>query len=126
MTEPIVKRAKGDGVEIQLAFWDGAGKTVLCIHGLTANCRCWDNVAQGLAPGHRVFAMDLRCPVLILRATEGMLAQDDLLLPEDVAQRMCREISNARCTDITGTNHYSIVFEPNDVRDGAIREFLAD
>ncbi|MBW1818865.1 MAG: alpha/beta hydrolase [Deltaproteobacteria bacterium] len=284
MTEPIVKRAKGDGVEIQLAFWDGAGKTVLCIHGLTANCRCWDTVAAGIAPGHRVFAMDLRgrglsekppsgysidhhcrdiqalltdlgldrivlmghslgafislayaakhhdlvdrvilvdgggklsdeqmakvlagikpaidrlgqvfpsfeayldlmkvapflqpwsaahetyfqyeteaveggiasrvhpghiqeelvnlstvdssqfypdirCPVLILRATEGMLAQDDLLLPEDVAQRMCREISNARCADITGTNHYSIVFEPNDVRDGAIREFLVN
>jgi len=284
MTEPIMKKAKGDGVEIQLALWEGAGKTVLCIHGLTANCRCWDNLAQGLAPDHRVFAMDIRgrglsekppsgysidhhcrdihallqdlgldrvvlmghslgafislafaakhpdlvdkvvlvdgggklsdeqmakvlagikpaidrlgqvfpsfeaylelmkaapflqpwssahetyfqyeteaveggiasrvqpghiqeelvnlsnvdssqfypdirCPVQILRATEGMLAQDDLLLPKDVAQRMCREISNARCTDIVGTNHYSIVFEPNDVRDGAIREFLAD
>ncbi len=101
--------------------------------------RLGGGIASRVQPGHiqeelvnlstvdsSQFYPDIRCPVLILRATEGMLAQDDLLLPEDVAQRMCREISNARCTDITGTNHYSIVFEPNDVRDGAIRQFLAD
>jgi len=68
----------------------------------------------------------ISCPVLILRATEGMLALDDVLLPEDVTQRMVREIANARRVDVNGTNHYSIIFEPNGERDQAIREFLRE
>ena len=284
MTEPIMKKAMGDGVEIQLAQWEGEEKAILCIHGITANCRCWDVIANALSPSHRVLAMDLRgrglsgapssgysmehhcrdilavlddlgldrvvlmghslgafisvffgakyperveriilvdgggklsedqmvkvfagikpsldrlgkvfpsfeayldgmkeapflknwsqaletyyryeieeiaggvrtninpahieeervnlgkvdisefygkisCPVLILRATEGMLARDDVLLPEDVTQRMVRKIANLRRFDVNGTNHYSIVFEPNGERDQAIREFLRE
>jgi pimeloyl-ACP methyl ester carboxylesterase len=284
MTEPIMKRAMGDGVEIQLAQWEGEEKAILCIHGITANCRCWDVIADALSPSHRVLAMDLRgrglsgapstgysmehhsrdilavlddlglervvvmgrslgafislvfgakypervdriilvdgggklseeqlvkvfagikpsldrlgkvlpsfeayldlmkeapflknwsqaletyyqyeveevaggvrtrinpvhieeerinlgkvdisqvygeisCPVLILRATEGMLAWDDLLLPEDVTERMVREIANATRVDVDGTNHYTIVFQPNGERDRAIREFLRE
>jgi len=282
MTEPIMKRAMGDGVEIQIAQWEGEDKAILCIHGITANCRCWDVIADALSPSHRVLAMDLRgrglseapsagysmehhcrdilavlddlglervvlmghslgafisvvfgakypervdriilvdgggklsedqmvkvfsgikssldrlgkvfpsfeayldfmkeapfiknwsqaletyyqyeieevsggvrtninpghieeervnlgkvdisrfyeeisCPVLILRATEGMLARDDVLLPEDVTQRMVREIADARRVDVNGTNHYSIIFQPHGERDQAIREFL--
>jgi len=60
MTEPIMRRAKGDGVKIQLAIWEGDGKQILCVHGLTANCRCWDVTASALAPRHLVLAMDLR------------------------------------------------------------------
>lgn len=277
-----MKKAKGNGIGIQVAVWEGKGKSVLCIHGLTANCRCWDLIASALAPHHRVTAMDLRgrglserppsgyslehhcgdilallddlglehpvlmghslgafislafaaqhpdrasqlilidgggklsdeqmnkvfagikpsldrlgqlfpslesytavlkqapflhpwnsymdtyfryeveeteggvrsrvrpehvqeeainlrsvdssllyprisCPVLILRATHGMLAQDDLLLPADVAERMVKGIPHARRVDIEGTNHYSIVFQPNSARDKAILEFL--
>lgn len=284
MTEPIMKRAMGDGVEIQLAQWEGEEKAILCIHGITANCRCWDVIADALSPSHGVLAMDLRgrglsgapstgysmehhsrdilavlddlgleqvvlmghslgafislvfgakypervdriilvdgggklsedqlvkvfagikpsldrlgkvlpsfeayldlmkeapflkdwsqaletyyqyeveeveggvrtrinpvhieeerinlgkvdisqvygeisCPVLILRATEGMLAWDDLLLPEDVTERMVREIANATRVDVDGTNHYTIVFQPNGERDRAIREFLRE
>ena len=284
MTEPIMKRAMGDGVEIQLAQWEGEKKTILCIHGITANCRCWDVIADALSPSHRVLAMDLRgrglsgapstgysmehhsrdilavlddlglervvlmghslgafislvfgakypervdriilvdgggklseeqlvkvftgikpsldrlgkvlpsfeayldlmkeapflknwsqaletyyqyeveevaggvrtrinpvhieeerinlgkvdisqvygeisCPVLILRATEGMLARDDVLLPEDVTEKMVREIANATRVDVDGTNHYTIVFQPNGERDRAIREFLRE
>lgn len=285
MAEPIMKRAMGDGVEIQLAQWEGEEKAILCIHGITANCRCWDVIADALSPSHRVLAMDLRgrglsgapstgysmehhcrdilavlddlglervvlmghslgafislmfgakhpervdriilvdgggklsedqlvkvfagikpsldrlgkvlpsfeayldlmkkapflkdwsqaletyyqyeieevagggvrtninpahieeeavnlgkvdisqvygeisCPVLILRATEGMLARDELLLPEDVTERMVREIANVRRVDVDGTNHYSIVFQPNGERDRAIREFLRE
>ena len=284
MTEPIMKRAKGDGVEIQLAQWEGEEKAILCIHGITANCRCWDVIADALSPYHGVLAMDLRgrglsgapstgysmehhsrdilavldnlglervvlmghslgafislmfgakhpervdriilvdgggklsedqlvkvfagikpsldrlgkvfpsfeayldlmkeapflkdwsqaletyyqyeveevaggvrtrinpvhieeeavnlgkvdisqvygeisCSVLILRATEGMLVRDDLLLPEDVTERMVGEIANARRIDVNGTNHYSIVFQPNGERDRAIREFLRE
>ncbi|MCG2777867.1 MAG: alpha/beta hydrolase [Desulfobacterales bacterium] len=284
MTEPIMKRAMGDGIEIQLAQWEGEEKAILCIHGITANSRCWDVIADALSPSHTVLAMDLRgrglsgapstgysmehhsrdilavlddlglervvlmghslgafislifgakhpervdriilvdgggklsedqlvkvfagikpsldrlgkvlpsfeayldlmkeapflknwsqaletyyqyeveevsggvrtrinpvhieeerinlgkvdisqfygeisCPVLILRATEGMLARDDVLLPEDVTERMVREIANVRRVDVDGTNHYSIVFQPNEERDRAIREFLRE
>jgi len=284
MTEPIMKKAKGDGVKIQLAIWEGRGKQILCIHGITANCRFWDCLASALAPHHRVIAIDLRgrglsdkpptgysiehhckdilalmndqglerpvlmghslgafislvfaaqypqkvdrlilvdgggklsetqmakvfagikpsldrlgqifpsfeayltlmklapylqpwnyymetyfryeveevgggvrcrvppkpieeearnlgkvdsreyykkvmTPTLILRATKGMLAEDDLLLPEDVVDRMVHEIPNAKRVDVEGTNHYSILFQPNKVRDQAILKFLSE
>jgi pimeloyl-ACP methyl ester carboxylesterase len=282
MTEPKLIKANGDGIQIQLAIWEGKGKQILCIHGLTANCRFWDCLASALSPQHRVIAMDLRgrglsdkpskgysikhhCkdilalmndqelqrpvlmghslgafislvfaarypqrvnqlilvdgggklskaqwarvfksikpsldrlgqvfpsfgdylspmkqapflqpwnaymetyfryeieeaeggvrsrvdpkhieeestnirnedpsqfyakvirPTLILRATEGMLAEDDFVLPENVVDRMVREIPNAKRVDIKGTNHYSILFQPNKKRDQAILKFL--
>lgn len=284
MIDPIMKTAAGHGVRIQLAQWDGKGKPIFCIHGITANCRCWDVMASNLSPDHRVIAMDLRgrglsespdagysvahhcedilailddlkmekavimghslgafiamafgaqhpervdriilvdgggklsniqmmkvfrgikpsldrlgrifpsfedyldlmktapffkewtpaletyyryeikkvdggvqsgihpahiqeerenlgkvdfsqfyekisCPVLILRATDGMVAEDDLLLPQDVVETMVQKIPHARYVDIPGTNHYSIVFEQNEIRDRAIREFLKE
>jgi pimeloyl-ACP methyl ester carboxylesterase len=282
MSEPKMIKAKGDGVGIQLAVWEGKGKTVLCIHGLTANCRCWDLMASLLSPQHKIMAMDLRgrglsdspssgysvenhckdilallddqglerpvlmghslgafislvfavkhprrvdrlilidsggkipdarldkffasikpsldrlgkvfpdfesylaplkqapflqpwsplfetyfryeveevnggvrsrirrehideesnnlrkidtsqsytkviAPTLILRATKWLLSEEDLLLPQDVTERMVREIPNARNVDVEGTNHYSIVFQPNKKRDEALLEFL--
>ena len=60
MIEPTMKRAEGDGVEIQLAIWEGKEDNILCIHGLTANCRSWDRIASALASNYRVMAMDLR------------------------------------------------------------------
>ncbi len=282
MSEPKMVRAKGDRIEIQLAVWEGKGKQILCVHGITANSRFWDCPASALSPHHRVIAMDLRgrglsdkpptgysiknhckdilalmndqalerpvlmghslgafislvfaarypkkidrlilidgggklsedqmakvfagikpsldrlgqvfpsldaylaqmrqapylqpwnsymetyfryevenveggvssrvhpehineeaqnlrkvdsrefykrvkVPTLILRATKGMLAEDDLLLPENVVERMVREIPNAKRVDIEDTNHYSILFQPNKRRDQAILEFL--
>jgi pimeloyl-ACP methyl ester carboxylesterase len=282
MTEPTMKTADGHGVKIQLAQWGDKGKPIICIHGITANCRCWDVMASSLSSDHRVIAMDLRgrgrsespesgysiehhckdilaildgmelekvvlmghslgafitvvfgalypdrvdriilvdgggklseiqmmkvfrgikpsldrlgrvfpsfedyldlmkrapfldewtpaletyyqyemekvdggvrcnispahiqeeranlgkidvaqfyekisCPVLILRATDGMVAEDDLLLPRDVVETMVQNISLARYVDIPGSNHYSIVFEQNELRDRTIREFL--
>ncbi len=282
MPKPIMIKAKGDGLKIQLAVWEGKGKQILCIHGLTANSRFWDCLASALSPHHRVIAMDLRgrglsdkpptgysiehhckdvlalmndqglerpvlmghslgafislvfsakypqrvdrlilvdgggkltktqmvkvfagikpsldrvgktfpsfedyisqmkeapylqpwnsymetyfhyevekvkgglrsrvhpkhieeeaknlgkvdssqfytkvtSPTLILRATKGMLADDDLLLPEDVAERMVRQIPKAKRVDLEGTNHYSILFQPNKQRDQAILKFL--
>jgi pimeloyl-ACP methyl ester carboxylesterase len=278
-----MKKGKGDGVEINLAVWEGKGKNVFCVHGLTANCRCWDGIASSLSPRHRVWAMDLRgrgfsdkpssgysidhhcrdirsllshlgiervalmghslgayislayaakhpeqvdrlvlidggaklspgqaakvfagikpsldrlgqvsptfeaylenmkkapflqpwsslletyfrheaeifpdgvrsriqpghiqeeslnlnrfeaeplyeqiqCPTLILRAPEGMLAKDDILLPEEVVEKMTREIPKAKRLDLPGTNHFSILFAPSTARDEGIREFLA-
>jgi pimeloyl-ACP methyl ester carboxylesterase len=284
MDEPIMKRVKGDGVEMQLAVWERMAETILCVHGISANCRCWDTMAEALAPRYQIIAMDLRgrglsekppagysiahhcqdirvllenlgveravimghslgaliaiafgaqypekveslilvdgggklsaeqtekvfagiqptldrlgkvfpsseayldlmkknpllqpwspaletyylyeieevdggvrsrvqpehikeeaenlgnlnvaefypqikCPVLILRATEGMLAPDDILLPKKVVERMLQEIPDARCVDLQGSNHYSIVLQPNDARDQAIRYFLEE
>lgn len=60
MGEPRMYRAKGDGIQIQVAEWDGEGLPVLAVHGLTANSRCWDTVASALAPAYRFLAMDLR------------------------------------------------------------------
>lgn len=283
MTEPVMQRVQGDGIRIQLAVWEGAGQPVLCIHGLTANCRCWDLVAERLSEAHQVVAMDLRgrglsdkppqgysveahvrdiqglmadlkvrsmvvmghslgayvamafaarhpehstklilmdggghltpqqwdhvhvaikpsidrlgvvfpsfeamvdimkqapflqpwsplldtyfryeledveggvrsrtdpenireevanlrevrpaefypritCPVLILRATEGVLSPADLVLPEEAVSRMLREIPQARRLDVPGANHYSILLQPNEIRDRAILDFLA-
>jgi pimeloyl-ACP methyl ester carboxylesterase len=282
MNHLIMQRAKGDGVEIQLAIREGGGKQVLCVHGLTANCRCWDVIASDLAPAHSVLSMDLRgrglsdkpstgyslkhhvrdifclledlglkqavlmghslgayislafaaqhpdrveklilldgggefkqeqwdkvdlaikpsldrlgqifpsfeayieimkqtpilqpwsqaiegyfryesedveggvrsrihpahiqeerqnirqevpsqyypkvsCPVLILRATDGILRQDDLVLPEAAAEKMVSEIPDVRRADMKGTNHFSILLQPNEIRDRAIVEFL--
>jgi pimeloyl-ACP methyl ester carboxylesterase len=60
MKMPIMQRVAGDGIEIQMAIWEGSGPPVLCIHGLTANCRCWDQMASTLAPAFTLMAMDLR------------------------------------------------------------------
>ena len=61
MSEPTMIKAKGDdGVGIALAVWEGEGNDTFCIHGLSANCRCWDRIVSGLEPEFRVLAMDLR------------------------------------------------------------------
>jgi pimeloyl-ACP methyl ester carboxylesterase len=279
-----MKRVKGDGIEINLATWEGAGKPILCVHGITANCRCWDVLAAALAPEYRVLAMDLRgrgrsdkppegyaleyhlrdincllddlgidravimghslgafiglafaaenrdrvdrlilvdgggdlskaqmdkvftgikpaldrlgrvfpsageyldkmkeapyihpwsaaietyyryeieevedgvrtnidpahiqeeaanirkldcapfypeikCKVLILRAPNGLFSLDDLLLPQDVIDKMMQEIPDVRRFNVEGTNHYGIVMQPHEARDRAIREFLKE
>ena len=55
-----MKKVKGDGVELNLAVWEGKGKPILCVHGITANCCCWAVLAAALIPQYRVMAMDLR------------------------------------------------------------------
>jgi pimeloyl-ACP methyl ester carboxylesterase len=282
-TETIMQKVHGDGIAIQLAIWEGKGRQVLCVHGLTANCRCWDVMASSLAPENEMLAIDLRgrglsdkpasgysmrhhiqdifcvldelkqekivlmghslgafislafaahypertekiilmdgggqltqdqwekvtvaikpsldrlgqvfpsfdayvahmklapflqpwsqaiedyfqyeseaveggvrsrinpaniqeeiqniqqevpseyypkvsCPVLILRATDGILNRDDLVLPESAVEKMVSEIPHAQCIDVDGTNHFSILFQPNKMRDKAIQEFIA-
>lgn len=58
--QPDFRSARGNGVDLRYALWEGTGKTILCIHGLTANCRCWDGVLKALSPPHRAVAVDLR------------------------------------------------------------------
>lgn len=284
MTDPIMKKAAGDGVQINLATWPGDAGPILCIHGITANCRCWDVLARTLTPAYGVIAMDLRgrgqsdkpaagyspdhhlrdincllddlnleravimghslgafiglafaaryperterlilvdgagdlsadqmnkvfvgikpalerlgkifpsadayldtmkqapylhpwtaaietycryeiedvaggvrtnidpahiqeeaanvrkldcasfypelqCKVLVLRAPRGLLSQDDLLLPEDVVNKMTAAIPDVRRFDVSGTNHYGILFKPHEARDQAIMDFLKE
>ncbi len=284
MKEPKYIMAKGNGINIQLAEWQGDGDTVLCVHGLTANCRCWDVIADTLSPQYRVLAMDLRgrglsdkpetgysieqhckdivcllnnlglekvimmghslgafitlvfgavypqyiekiilvdgggklsdeqmdnvmegikpsvdrlgqmfpsydnyvkniqkapffqdwspaldtyfkydietveggirsrikpeniqeesvnlskidfleyyhqinCPLLILRATKGLMSPDDLLLPDNVKDKMLSNIRASRCADITNTDHFSILFNQHEERDRFIMEFLME
>jgi pimeloyl-ACP methyl ester carboxylesterase len=284
MDSPEMIRTRGDGIDIQLALWSGEGRAIICVHGLTANCRCWDTMAASLAPRYKVIALDLRgrglsekppegygveqhcrdieavienlgierpvlmghslgalitlaltarrpektaglvlmdgagclseeqlekvltgikpaldrlglvfpsfdaytarlkqapflnpwskaleryfryeiedvpdgvrsrvrpehileeienlkevnaadyyprikCPTLILRATEGTLSPDDRVLPESAVERMLKEISDARCVSVNGANHYSILFQPNPARDDAVDNFLTE
>lgn len=284
MAEPIMKMVQGDNARINLAVWEGEGRPILCVHGITANCRSWDVLASALAPQYRVMAIDLRgrglsdkpdngysldyhirdihcllddlniekivimghslgafiglafaaqypdrterlilvdgggdlskeqmdkvftgiqpaldrlemvfpsdkaylqkmseapyiqpwspaieayyryeiepaengvrtniqpahiqeeaanvrkvactsfyaqlsCPVLILRAPNGLLSQEDILLPEDVIENMMAAIPTARRFDVKGVNHYGIVFQPHEDRDRVIRNFLEE
>lgn len=70
------------------------------------------------------FYPKVNCPVLILRATEGMLTRDDLVLPLETAEDLLKELPQAKLVNLEGLNHYSIVFQENDARDLAIAEFL--
>lgn len=60
MREPTMKTVSGAGARLQAAIWEGQGRAVVCVHGLTANCRCWQVIAEALAPARRVIAYDLR------------------------------------------------------------------
>ena len=72
------------------------------------------------------FYPKVNCEVLILRASKGLLSQEDILLPAEVIDKMMAEIANTRRFDVEGVNHYGIVFQPHEARDRAIREFLAE
>ena len=61
------------------------------------------------------FYSQLQCPVLILRATQGMFTEDDLLLPEDVLQQMLQDIPQAQYIDVPDCNHYTIVFRDSEI-----------
>jgi pimeloyl-ACP methyl ester carboxylesterase len=49
-----------DTATIKLHYWEWPGEepALLCLHGLTANGRCWDALAERL--GQRLLAVDLR------------------------------------------------------------------
>jgi pimeloyl-ACP methyl ester carboxylesterase len=58
-----VLRVTADGVALAVHEWSGTGrtrKTVIGVHGLTANHKCWEPMAEVLAPDYRLIAYDLR------------------------------------------------------------------
>lgn len=50
---------------------------------------------------------------------------DDLVLPEDVAERMVNEISDVQLVELQWVNHYSILFGAMEERKQTILQFLA-
>jgi pimeloyl-ACP methyl ester carboxylesterase len=66
----------------------------------------------------------IACPVLILRATQGMIVPDDLLLLEPAVRALTQALAQARVVDLPGINHFSIAFGPSPERDQALRDFL--
>jgi len=71
-----------------------------------------------------MFYSKVHSNVLILKATEGLVSQDDLLLPEPVVNGMVNKIPHAKRFDVEGVNHYGVVFQLHPKRDRAILDFL--
>ena len=68
----------------------------------------------------------IKCPTLILRATRGMHSTDDLFLSAEAVRQMLVTMPQAKCVDIDGTDHFSIIFLPHAERDRAILSFLRE
>jgi pimeloyl-ACP methyl ester carboxylesterase len=51
---------KINGINIHYVNWTGEGESIVCVHGLTANCRYFDNLGEKLSPENRVIAYDIR------------------------------------------------------------------
>ena len=49
-----------NGINIHYIDWIGEGEPIVCVHGLTANCRYFDSLGEKLSPEYRVIAYDLR------------------------------------------------------------------
>jgi pimeloyl-ACP methyl ester carboxylesterase len=49
-----------NGINIHYVDWTGAGESVVCVHGLTANCRYFYSLGEKLSPEYRVIAYDIR------------------------------------------------------------------
>ena len=58
--QPQDNRTEIDGLNIHYVEWTGDGPTLVCLHGLTANCRYFDSLGESLVPEYRVIAYDLR------------------------------------------------------------------
>ncbi|MED4017876.1 alpha/beta hydrolase [Sutcliffiella cohnii] len=53
-------KVNAGGVQIHVVDYGGTGEPIVCVHGLTANARFWDAIAEQLSPTYRVLAVDLR------------------------------------------------------------------
>ncbi len=57
-----MERVETNGVRLAVKTWDGGpdAKTIVAVHGLTANHTCWYPVAEYVVPEFRLAAYDLR------------------------------------------------------------------
>ncbi len=63
-------------------------------------------------------------PTLLLRAGQGLFAEDDQLLPVEAAQAIRQGIKNCRFVDYPSLNHYTIVFGVDRGPAQEIRKFV--
>ncbi len=54
------KMIEAGGINFHLVDYGGQGKTIILVHGLTANVRYWDAVAERLVDQYHVIALDIR------------------------------------------------------------------
>lgn len=70
------------------------------------------------------FYPKVKCPVLVLRATKGMLDQGDLVLPEESLEQFQKELPQAEIENLE-LNHFSIVFQGDAKRARLIKDFVS-
>lgn len=56
----VMERVATNGVTLATRVWPGAGRTIVAVHGLTANHTCWSPLADVVTPESRLIAYDLR------------------------------------------------------------------
>jgi pimeloyl-ACP methyl ester carboxylesterase len=66
----------------------------------------------------------IKCPVLILRAGNGVVGEMDRALPDEVILKMQSAIPSAQVVTIEQAGHTSLLTIPSDERDTAILQFL--
>lgn len=54
------RKVHANNVDIHVVDFGGEGTPIVCVHGLTANSRCFDSIAASLTDHYHVFGIDLR------------------------------------------------------------------
>jgi pimeloyl-ACP methyl ester carboxylesterase len=66
----------------------------------------------------------IKCPTLILRAPDGLLAETDCLLSQEEAEALAHAIPRAKLVVIPKTNHYTVLLGRHEKTRRAVRAFL--
>jgi len=69
---------------------------------------------------------EVKCPVLVMRATVGFGPEKGLVLPPRATESLRRVLPQVEVADVEGSNHLSIVLHDQPQRDEALVRFLAD
>jgi pimeloyl-ACP methyl ester carboxylesterase len=68
---------------------------------------------------------DVKCPVLVMRATIGFGSEKGLVLPARAVEALRLVLPQVQVVDVTGSNHLSLVLHDQPQRDEALARFLA-
>lgn len=69
---------------------------------------------------------NLRCPVLFVRPTEGLLGEKGHVYTPAEAENIAAEIPDCRRIDVEGVNHYTLLIHDDPPVLGPIRDFLEE
>ncbi len=67
----------------------------------------------------------VKCPTLILRASDGLLTATDCLMTQDEAEAVAHGIPKSKLVVVPKTNHYTVLLGNHPKTRQAIRRFLA-